>query len=398
MTLIRIIYVYIILMFLPLPVQAQQIPETSSSQLIINLPSRTIELYINNVLVKNYPIAIGKPSTPTPLGRYLTLSKEINPTWYPPDQNYAVPSGPDNPLGYRWIGFSGNYGIHGTNAPWSITYAVSNGCIRMYEEDVEELFELIPYGTPINITYDRFYIRKNNNKLYIQVFPDVYGYKSINVKEIKNKLKHYHLDNFISDNKIAEIIAAESEQPIILAEYFDVKINNTTLIERGIKVNEHTFIPIKAIADHIQLPLTVNKTTQQVLLHNNIFPAYISDNNIYINYNDFKKLGGVHNYNKQTNCLESILPILYINNQPITTDVSIANRNIRLPFAKVWDYINRYGSWNTVQKNLLKPLFMAKDNFISIENTLKLYRTYVIYNRNRNRIDITYLSRYLTTD
>lgn len=124
-----------------------------TAKIIINLSSSTLSYYEGKKLIKVYPIAIGKSSTPTPCGLFRIVDKEINPCWYPPNKRgIVVPSGPQNPLGYRWMGFGGTYGIHGTNEPWSIGAAASNGCIRMYEEDVEELFSNVSYNTPVIIS------------------------------------------------------------------------------------------------------------------------------------------------------------------------------------------------------------------------------------------------------
>lgn len=88
---------------------------------------------------KTYPVAVGKPSTPTPIGNWTITEKAVN---------------PGGPFGARWMRLSvpwGGYGIHGTNNPKSIGKAVSHGCIRMYNEDVIEIYPLTPIGTPVNI-------------------------------------------------------------------------------------------------------------------------------------------------------------------------------------------------------------------------------------------------------
>ena len=74
-----------------------------------------------------------------------------NPVWY--HKGEIVPPGtPDNFLGTRWLGFDlPQYGIHGTVEPQLIGQSVSHGCVRMHNEDVEELFTYIPYGTKVKI-------------------------------------------------------------------------------------------------------------------------------------------------------------------------------------------------------------------------------------------------------
>jgi len=109
------------------------------SRITINTVARRLHHYNSDRLSKEYPVAVGKPSTPTPPGDYHIKNKIVN---------------PGGMLGTRWMGMSipgGNYGIHGTNNPSSIGQAVSHGCVRMYNHHVEELFPQIPIGTPVHI-------------------------------------------------------------------------------------------------------------------------------------------------------------------------------------------------------------------------------------------------------
>lgn len=89
--------------------------------------------------IKTYPIAVGNPSTPTPVGEYTIVYKGKD--WGPS-------------FGPRWLGLNvpwGTYGIHGTNRPYSIGQHLSHGCIRMRNYDVIELYDMIPLGTIVNI-------------------------------------------------------------------------------------------------------------------------------------------------------------------------------------------------------------------------------------------------------
>lgn len=111
----------------------------TGKRLEINTVTRKLGYYEGDRFVKEYPIAVGKPSTPTPPGSF----KVINKIMYP-----------GGILGTRWMGLSipgGNYGIHGTSNPASIGTAASLGCIRMYNHNVEELFPQVSIGTPVQI-------------------------------------------------------------------------------------------------------------------------------------------------------------------------------------------------------------------------------------------------------
>jgi L,D-transpeptidase ErfK/SrfK len=119
-------------------------------RLIINIPDRKLALVVDGEVKKVYPVAVGSPDTPSPIGSFTIITRIKNPTWYGPRK--VVAPGPQNPLGPRWIGLSQKgYGVHGTSAPKSIGKAASHGCIRMRNRDVEELFELVQTGDPVEL-------------------------------------------------------------------------------------------------------------------------------------------------------------------------------------------------------------------------------------------------------
>lgn len=108
----------------------------------INLADRTLTLLKNGVAQRVFPVAIGKPATPTPVGNFTILNKVVE---------------PGGILGSRWMGITeDNVGIHGTTIPSSIGQAISNGCIRMYNQDVEQIFPLLNVGDPVRIVAGQF--------------------------------------------------------------------------------------------------------------------------------------------------------------------------------------------------------------------------------------------------
>jgi lipoprotein-anchoring transpeptidase ErfK/SrfK len=121
-----------------------------AERIVISIPDRTLTLLVNDEPVKTYAVAVGKPSTPTPQGEFRIVTRLVNPTYY--GHTAVVAPGRNNPLGTRWMGLSAEgYGIHGTNMPDSIGKAASHGCIRMRQADLEELFELVGIGTPVEL-------------------------------------------------------------------------------------------------------------------------------------------------------------------------------------------------------------------------------------------------------
>lgn len=109
------------------------------SHISIDLITRRLSYFEGKRQVKLYPVGVGKAATPTPTGSYAVVVKLMH---------------PGGMLGTRWMGLSissGNYGIHGTNNPSSIGGYVSNGCVRMHNHHVEELFPMVSVGTPVEI-------------------------------------------------------------------------------------------------------------------------------------------------------------------------------------------------------------------------------------------------------
>ncbi|ABF40730.1 ErfK/YbiS/YcfS/YnhG [Candidatus Koribacter versatilis Ellin345] len=122
--------------------------------ILVSIPDRKLALLEDDKVVKVYPVAVGKDSTPSPEGTFTIKSHVTNPTYY--HEGKVVAPGPQNPLGSRWMGLSEKgYGIHGTNAPKSIGKAASHGCIRMAKKDLEELFTLVKVGDGVDIRGER---------------------------------------------------------------------------------------------------------------------------------------------------------------------------------------------------------------------------------------------------
>jgi lipoprotein-anchoring transpeptidase ErfK/SrfK len=141
-------------------------PEVTENELASQYPSYitidragfTLRLFKDLKLAAEYTIAVGAQGFDTSAGLYDVQSKQVNPTWYVPDEAWAgdlagttVPPGPDNPLQARWMGFNGGAGIHGTSDVGSLGSAASHGCIRMAVPDVIELYDQVDVGTPVYI-------------------------------------------------------------------------------------------------------------------------------------------------------------------------------------------------------------------------------------------------------
>jgi lipoprotein-anchoring transpeptidase ErfK/SrfK len=130
-----------------------------AGQIIVDLSSLRLYLYRGDKLVKSYPVATGQPAWPTPTGTYAIVDKTMNPTWLPPNSDWAknaqkIPPGTENPLGTRWMGTSASgVGIHGVppSEDGSIGSYASHGCIRMHNSDAVDLFDRVVVGMPVII-------------------------------------------------------------------------------------------------------------------------------------------------------------------------------------------------------------------------------------------------------
>jgi L,D-transpeptidase ErfK/SrfK len=159
-----------------------------SDGLLLNIPGHMLYLYEQGVLIKRFPVGLGRPDWPTPEGVFTIIGKHKNQTWTVPKSIQEemrregkvvmekVPPGPDNPLGKYWIPLSvPGYGIHATIWPESIGHSTSHGCIRMITDDIENLFRLIKAGTPISIVYEPLKIALTpKGNIFLEAHPNTY--------------------------------------------------------------------------------------------------------------------------------------------------------------------------------------------------------------------------------
>lgn len=171
------------------------LPDAPREGLIINLPEHRLYYYPKPTagqppVLITYAISVGKMDWKTPLGLTRVVDKRRRPIWYPPESvrrehaaegrplPVAVPPGPNNPLGeYAMrLGIPGGaYLIHGTNRPAGVGMQVTHGCIRMYPEDIERLFGLVPVDTPVRIVDQPYKAGWLGDNLYMEVHAPLAG-------------------------------------------------------------------------------------------------------------------------------------------------------------------------------------------------------------------------------
>ena len=168
-----------------LPIQFV-LPPGPRQGIVLNLPEFRLYYYPEPPpgeapVVITYPVSIGRMDWSTPLGRTEITAKVTNPTWYPPqsirDEHAAdgrplpqvVPAGRQNPLGRHAMSLSlPGYLIHGTNKPAGVGMRVTHGCIRMYPENIRDLFATVPLHTPVHIINEPYKVGWDGDSLVLE--------------------------------------------------------------------------------------------------------------------------------------------------------------------------------------------------------------------------------------
>lgn len=169
------------------------LPPNIREGIVVNLPEHRLYYFPKpkkgeTPQVITYPVSIGKMDWNTPLGKTRIVDKRKNPTWTPPEsvrKEHAergdplppvVKSGPDNPLGLyaMRLGITpGAYLIHGTNNAIAVGMAITHGCIRMYPEDIEALFPLVPLNTPVWLVNEPVKVARVGGQVWLEAHPPV---------------------------------------------------------------------------------------------------------------------------------------------------------------------------------------------------------------------------------
>ena len=164
------------------------LPNAPHEGVVINLAAMRIYYYPKHKrdepqVVYTYPIGVGKAGWRTPEGVTKIIAREENPTWRPgagvrkehADNDdplpAVVPPGPDNPLGkYKFMLGWPEYLIHGTNKPYGVGLRSSHGCIRLYPEDIEMMYNAVPMGTTVRVVNQPFLMGWHDGQLYLQAY------------------------------------------------------------------------------------------------------------------------------------------------------------------------------------------------------------------------------------
>ena len=165
------------------------LPDAPREGIVVNLPELRLYYYPpakpgTQAVVMTYPLGIGSEGRAIPVTVTRVIEKKIDPPWVVPDSILAeheadgdplpkvVPPGPDNPLGRYALRLGlASFLIHSTNHPYSVGMRISHGCLRMYPEDIEELFGKVPVGTTVRIIDQPYKAGWQGGVLYLEAHP-----------------------------------------------------------------------------------------------------------------------------------------------------------------------------------------------------------------------------------
>lgn len=202
------------------------LPDPPWKGLVINVP----EMQLYDFTRKGeepevFAIAIGDSIDPSLVGQFKIGAKRANPAWHVPKSILAerpdlppvVPPGPDNPLGPFWMTIgTTSYGIHGSNNEWSIGREATHGCIRLYNDQIEKLYQRTKPGTPLRLVYETVKIGRRDRSIYVESHPDVYGRDPEREVRPYERLRAADLLQFVDEAAMRRAIAEARGIPVLV--------------------------------------------------------------------------------------------------------------------------------------------------------------------------------------
>ncbi len=212
------------------------LPDTPRKGIVINLAAMRLFQFKGNsksLVVSTYPIGVGTEERPSPLGQMYVARKATRPTWYVPasiaedhrKKGDPLPAkvlpGPENPLGEYALYLSrSTYLIHGTNKPASIGLKATNGCIRLYPEDIKKLYADTPVKTPVSIVNQPYLVGQRNGMVYLEVHGPSEDFAAVDLEKIYTKLMYVEkeTEHTIDWKKVKEVLAEARGIPVPIFE------------------------------------------------------------------------------------------------------------------------------------------------------------------------------------
>jgi L,D-transpeptidase ErfK/SrfK len=212
------------------------LPDTRRKGIVINLAAMRLFHFKGDgklLAVSTYPVGVGVTDRPSPIGQMYVERKMFRPTWYVPASiaedhrekgdplPAKVPPGPLNPLGeYALYLSKSGYLVHGTNKPASIGLRATNGCIRLYPEDIKRLFENTPVKTPVRIVNQPYLVGQRDGIVYIEVHTPFEESGTSELEKAYAKLKNIEKKSGreLDWEKVKEVVAEARGIPVPIFE------------------------------------------------------------------------------------------------------------------------------------------------------------------------------------
>ena len=206
------------------------LPRAHPRDIVVNIPEMRMYVFParakpgQQIVMRTWAVGIGSDDTPSPVGPFNVTSKDKNPTWYVPDSIYrtmgkerrrVVPPGPDNPMGAYRIRLSrGLYSIHGTDIPWAIGRETTHGCLRLYPEDIGELYALVKPSTRVELVYEPVKVGAADGRVYVEVHDDVYRrFHSLEAEALR-VVRDAHVDARVDPNLVRQAVRERTGIPV----------------------------------------------------------------------------------------------------------------------------------------------------------------------------------------
>ena len=212
------------------------LPDTRRKGIVINLAAMRLYYFKGNgdlLAVSTYPVGVGTTERPTPMGKMYVTRKKFRPTWHVPasiakDHRKKgdplppkVPPGPLNPLGeYALYLSKSGYLVHGTNKPASIGLRATNGCIRLYPENIKSLFEKTPVKTPVKVVNQPYLVGQRDGIVYIEAHTPFEESGTTELKTAYAKLRTIEKtsEHALDWEKVKEAVAEARGIPVPISE------------------------------------------------------------------------------------------------------------------------------------------------------------------------------------
>lgn len=227
------------------------LPDAPRKGIVINLAAMRLFQFKGNgepLTVLTYPVGVGTEERPTPRGLMRVERKVTRPTWHVPASiardhlkkgdplPAAVLPGPQNPLGeYALYLTAPSYLIHGTNKPASVGLRASNGCMRLYPENVKKLYENTPAKTAVNIVNQPFLLGQSGGVVYLEVHGPTEDLDSAEFDKVYAKLKSIEKKSgrTLDWNKVKNVLAEARGIPVPI---FEIRPGSGTMVAEPIEV------------------------------------------------------------------------------------------------------------------------------------------------------------------